>query len=250
MPKLIDLTGQTFNRLTVIERDINAKSAKAKWWCRCECGQIVSVDGCHLRNGHTKSCGCLQKEKAAISMREYAQPLGIKALENDLTGQNFGLLTVIKPVTDKKGDKKQWECLCSCGNKKIVTGSDLVTRHVSSCGCIKRSSGEAIIAKILSENNIPFVQEKTFDGCVYRRKLRFDFYVANKYLIEFDGLQHFEVTNKFWNTEAHFYDNKLRDSIKNEYCKQNNLILIRIPYTHKDIILEDLLPETTKYRVV
>lgn len=251
MPKLIDLTGKVSGKLAIIERDTATSSTKAKWICQCECGNIVFVVGCHLRNGHTKSCGCLQKEKAAKLMKNIIQPLGTKAKENDLVGKQFGILTVIEQITENKGDKKQWKCLCSCGNYKIVTGSDLVTGHVSSCGCIRVSAGEAIIEDILKKNQIPFVREKSFEDCVFKQRLRFDFYVADKYLIEFDGKQHFETANKFWDTEDYLREIQLRDSIKNEYCRQNNLILIRIPYTHlKNIQLKDLIPETTQYRVV
>lgn len=70
MPKLIDLTGKTFERLTVIKRDFSKpNNKKAMWLCKCQCGKEVIVGGDHLRNGHTKSCGCLQKEKAAISIK-------------------------------------------------------------------------------------------------------------------------------------------------------------------------------------
>lgn len=56
---LIDLTGERFGNLTVIERDINnAKSGNARWVCKCDCGNMVTVIGSHLRSGHTKSCGC------------------------------------------------------------------------------------------------------------------------------------------------------------------------------------------------
>lgn len=64
MAKLMDLTGQTFGRLTVISRGPN-KRTSAAWWCQCNCGnpELILVLGTYLRNGNTKSCGCLQKEK-------------------------------------------------------------------------------------------------------------------------------------------------------------------------------------------
>ena len=62
---LIDLTGQKFNRLTVIERDFS-RTDKTFWKCKCDCGSdiIVTVSGGDLKNGHVKSCGCLKKESA------------------------------------------------------------------------------------------------------------------------------------------------------------------------------------------
>ena len=63
MSKLKDITGQKFNRLLVISRVENAKSGKAMWLCKCDCGNQLKVWGSNLRNGHTQSCGCLQIER-------------------------------------------------------------------------------------------------------------------------------------------------------------------------------------------
>lgn len=62
--RLIDLTGQRFGKLTVIERT-QSTNKNAKWICECECGKIVSVFGADLRSGKTKSCGCLFSEQLA-----------------------------------------------------------------------------------------------------------------------------------------------------------------------------------------
>lgn len=63
MSKLIDLTGQTFDRLTVISRAENNKANRACWHCYCICGNAIVVSGTCLRKEYTKSCGCLGKEK-------------------------------------------------------------------------------------------------------------------------------------------------------------------------------------------
>ena len=62
MSNLKDLTGQTFGRLTVIERAENNKYNQARWKCSCECGNITIVQSANLIKGTTKSCGCLKKE--------------------------------------------------------------------------------------------------------------------------------------------------------------------------------------------
>jgi hypothetical protein len=62
-----EMKGQKFNRLLVIERAENDKDGNAFWWCLCDCGEKVRVKGQSLRSGHTKSCGCLQKEIAGAS---------------------------------------------------------------------------------------------------------------------------------------------------------------------------------------
>ena len=63
MSKMIDLTGQKFGRLTVVDRACNDAKAQACWICKCECGEYSVVRGADLRSGNTKSCGCLNAEK-------------------------------------------------------------------------------------------------------------------------------------------------------------------------------------------
>ena len=61
------------------------------------------------------------------------------------------------------------------------------------------------ISQILRDNNIPFEKEKIFNDCYSKKenaKMRFDFYVNNKYLIEYDGKQHFTDKNVGWNNES------------------------------------------------
>lgn len=60
--KLIDLTGQKFGRLTVLEMSTNQTDGDVVWKCRCDCGNYSEVVAGHLKSGHTKSCGCLVKE--------------------------------------------------------------------------------------------------------------------------------------------------------------------------------------------
>lgn len=62
---MINMKGKKYGRLTVLERipRPDFMAARYTWWCcRCDCGEIVSVDGHNLRMGHTKSCGCLRRE--------------------------------------------------------------------------------------------------------------------------------------------------------------------------------------------
>lgn len=61
MGKFIDLTGQKFGRL-VVKRKENLDNLRIKWICKCDCGNIIVVQGCHLSSKHTKSCGCYHKE--------------------------------------------------------------------------------------------------------------------------------------------------------------------------------------------
>jgi hypothetical protein len=59
----VNLTGQTFGRLTVLHLDTIAPPARTMWVCMCDCGVPCSVYRGHLRNGHTTSCGCVNRER-------------------------------------------------------------------------------------------------------------------------------------------------------------------------------------------
>lgn len=235
-----DLTGLKFGKLTVLyPTDERNASGCIKWMCQCECGKQKTIAGTDLKSGKIKSCGCLSKECLS---------LGRKA--NDLTGKVFGKLTAIKRIEDKvfSSDRiaTQWLCECECGNEIKVLTSNLTTGNTQSCGlCGNNSHGNIKIAKILDENNISYEREKRFNSCKDKTQLPFDFYINNQYLIEYDGKQHYR-DNLLYSSE----DIKKHDEIKNKWCKENNIPLIRIPYTQYDnLTLEDLLLETSKFIV-
>lgn len=69
MGRFIDLTGQNFGRLTVVERAENTNHGAARWRCKCECGKETIVIGDELRKGATRSCGCLAKEVTSNRMK-------------------------------------------------------------------------------------------------------------------------------------------------------------------------------------
>ncbi len=64
MPAILDLTGEKYNRLTVIGRADRGDCGKTRWKCRCDCGKTIDVFTMHLRANHTKSCGCLPRRNS------------------------------------------------------------------------------------------------------------------------------------------------------------------------------------------
>ena len=230
----IDMVGKKYGRLLVIafdqektkqhnKKDPNNKTAY--WECLCECGNKISVDGRALRNNHTQSCGCLQKEIAKENVKKI-QPLSISKTLIDLTNQNFGNLTALKRIEGKKGNV--WLCKCKCGNEVFVKSNDLRSGHTQSCGCIGRSLGNAKINELLIQNHINFKREVSFQDLKDQKKLRFDFGIYDNQgnlikLIEFDGRQHYDQSS-IWHTEKL----KLHDQMKTQYCKNHHIPLLRL----------------------
>ena len=126
MSKFIDLTNQKFGRLTVLERDYSKK--QTSWICKCDCGNIKTVSSSDLKQGHTQSCGCLQKERVS------------NASIKDLKGQKFGRLTVLEKdiIKKSKAGDIYWLCQCECGNIVSINDSNLRSGNTKSCGCLKK----------------------------------------------------------------------------------------------------------------
>ena len=161
-----DLSKKHFGLLTVIERDYTKKPCS--WFCKCDCGNpnLISVQAGHLKNGHTKSCGCLK----SIASNE--------ANSIDLTDQTFGLLKVKEKDSKISGKGCLWICECECGNITSVKGSKLRNGTTNSCGCLN-SKGEMKIGLALLELNINFEKQKSFSDLLGKNNvpLRFDFFI-------------------------------------------------------------------------
>lgn len=108
-----------------------------------------------------------------------------------------------------------------------------------------RSIGENEIYKILTHNSINFIDEYTFEDCRNIGLLRYDFAILNDknellYLIEYDGKQHFKPVDFLGRginfAKIEFGKITINDKIKNEYCRNNNIPLYRIPYWRFDEI--------------
>ena len=117
--KIKDLTNQKFGKLLALECISFTENTQghAMWRCKCDCGNETIVSSTHLQTGHTKSCGCLSKQKI-----------------KDLTGQTFGKLIVIQQAEKPKNIKNTsayWLCKCECGNEVIVNGKCFMISLIS-----------------------------------------------------------------------------------------------------------------------
>ena len=245
MSKLIDLTGQDFGYWHVIKRAPNGPGSKSKWLCKCTaCGKEKIVDGYLLRKGRSTNCGCIRIEK----MRQAT----IKQEE----GKTYGFLYVNRMATEEEKPRQDragiyWNCTCKkCGKKNvIVLGKYLRNGTTKSCGCLN-SFNESRICQMLDNIHFTYKQQQTFNDLTSTgrtcAKLRYDCAIYNNnillYIIEYDGIQHFEDGN-FWRNYEQVHKN---DLIKNKYCFDNNIPIIRIPYD-VEYSINDLKLETTRF---
>ncbi len=124
-----DLTGQRFGRLLVVRKTDQKRGTSFLWECQCDCGNTTYVGTDSLNRGHTRSCGCLQREKSRE--KKY------NAKHRDLTGMQFGLLTALRPTNERRWRTVVWECQCECGKVIFVPSTSLTSGNTRSCGCIR-----------------------------------------------------------------------------------------------------------------
>lgn len=120
-----NILGQRFGRLVVLSFKYKDKNNGAYWECKCDCGNITTVYGGHLRKGSIKSCNCLRKER--VTQTQF----------KNLSGKKYGRLTAIRVAYNDNG-MYFWECLCECGKIAIVKSAKLTNGHNRSCGCLCR----------------------------------------------------------------------------------------------------------------
>jgi hypothetical protein len=101
-----NMIGRRSGKLTVIKMSENQEGNRGiMWTCKCDCGNLVDVDGSLIRSEKTKSCGCLNRIES-------------------LVGKRFGHLTVIEK-SQKVGGRAAYKCMCDCGNITIAQATNL-----------------------------------------------------------------------------------------------------------------------------
>lgn len=230
LPQIVnsDLIHKHFGKLFVEDFSDAAKRKGyyGSYICTCECGNSVVLAKSELLSGKNSSCGCRYK---------------------DLSGQKFGEWYVDKfagKYVSPKGDTCiQYECTCSCGEKRIVLAQSLLTGRSYSCGCSRpdnaMSKAELCVMMYLESiglnRNNGYVQYKTFSDLVGLGggHLSYDFYVKKgdvEYLIECQGGQHYFPVD-LWGGKEVFEKQQKHDDMKRQYAINHNIELIEIPYT-------------------
>lgn len=136
--------------------------------------------------------------------------------------------------------ERQLKIKCKCGNVFQTSFVNFSRAGINRCPtCTKKiSKGELLIKHILHEYNIMYIYQYRFDDCKDKRTLPFDFYLPDyNSCIEFDGQYHFFPII----SEEILKQTIKHDNIKNKYCKDNNIPLLRIPYYESDSAEEKIL---------
>lgn len=172
-----------------------------------------------------KGCGCNKcgNEKIGDALR-----YNIDDVKEYIEQFNGNIIINLNDYINSKTNNLKIRC-GNCGNVFTTSLEHYKAMTRKQCNlCTRRESeGESIIRKYLTDNNIIFIQEKRFIDCRDIYTLPFDFYLPDYNLcIEFDGQHHYEPcygADRYNKTILH-------DNIKNNYCKNNNIHLLRIPY--------------------
>ena len=178
-------------------------------------------------SGKTKSCGCLQADRASESNTK------------DFSGQvSSSGVKLLSPSFKNENGVWMWKCLCPlCGKTFDALPAKVLSNHTTSCGCKISSSPERIITSILDELGINYSKQYRFSDCRDKYSLPFDFAIFNgdtlMFLIEYDGEQHFRPVD-FWGGDEAFEIRKRHDSIKDEYCKSHGIPLFRFSYVNDE----------------
>jgi hypothetical protein len=225
-------------------------NANEKLLIQCACGNLFKTKFNHFKSSNQRQCNNCGKEKVAQSKR--LDIFYIKKFIEEESNSGCKLIT-----KEYKNSSTKLKIECACGNTFTTLFSVFRDYNRRCCDICakknKKSQGEFKIENYLIKKDVSYESEYRFDDCRNKRPLPFDFAIFNKKdeiicLVEFDGKQHSHITWNFAKTledaQINLYRTKYNDKIKNNYCKKNNIPLIRIPfnyYTKLEYILEHVL---------
>lgn len=209
--------GQKFNKWTIIGIENNM------FKCKCECGVVANVKFHNIINGLSKDCGCGRKQNLSSIKKK------------EIIGNKYGKLTVIEECGKTGYGKLLYKCKCECGNECIVNTSCLYNGHTKSCGCMI-SQYNIRLKEIVEGLGYECESEYYIDLREYGYTfMRFDLYISSLNLaIEYDGEGHYEPIGYGGDPNENFILTQKRDEIKNNYCADKNIHLLRIPYWEKE----------------
>lgn len=218
-----DVTGQRFGSLVADEMLYEyQKPTRVK--CTCDCGNHIETFLTYLTSGDTTSCGCVQRSRTGM------------ANTKDFAGMvsDYGV-ELIMPDTQNDHGCWMWVCRCPCcGSNFIALPAKVLNGHITSCGCARQSSRERLIKDLLETNHIRYDPQHRYQDCIDKKELPFDFYLLDyNTCIEYQGEQHY-YASEYFGGEVEFQLRQKHDAIKRQYCVNNQIQLLELPYTLSD----------------
>lgn len=210
------------------------------------CGYEWHVSANHFFGRKSYCPKCTKRRTYTIQEREeqIREIIISENLDYDFYGLDF--TGVKKTVTSKA----RIELHCKKHNydwsPRIV---DFVNRRERCPLCRGKSKAEEYILQFLKRNNIQYLYQHSFPGCKFKNRMPFDFYLPDLNMcIEYDGIQHFEPTTFGGDLEEakkQFELTKKKDKIKDDFCKNNGVRMLRIKYCDFDTLENILRTELT-----
>ena len=201
------------------------KNAKSELLIKCDKGHEFTTNWNKIQQGkcHCREC---YNEYWYNKEKEYANKYGFE-------------------IINKEYANMQTKIKFKCSKGHIFKKTFNAFKSNKSCPYCSASSGEYAISLILDKLRIDGIFQHTFPNCKDVQVLPFDFYLPQyNLIIEYDGKQHFEIVPQFDGEEG-FIKRIIHDAIKNQYCEDNNINILRIPFWEFDNI-EELITNKLK----
>lgn len=197
-------------------------------------GTFITTPNNVLRKASTKCRECANYSAARKRMKTKEE---VEANLNDL-----GLKWIDGEYSNKLS---RLTVLCSCNHSTFTRRYEYIIGGNDRCSqCTNSTSKPAYdIEQYLIRKGASFNKEMTFDDLRYIKKLRYDFFVDNRFLIEYHGEQHYLKTSRYADDDLY-----MRDMIKVNYAYDKQIPLIIIPYTKRKFyknIIDEVLDENT-----
>jgi len=237
--KKISKQWHPFKNGQLTPKDVTYSSNKKVWW-KCDVADdhewIDSVSHRTYKKDN-RNCPFCSGHKVSLLMSLATKRPDIAKQWHTIKN---GKLTPsdIMPSSNKK---VWWQCDVNSDHIWYTKANNRTSKNATGCPYCNESKGEVMIRAVLEKMFINYKLQKRFYKCKIKRMLPFDFYLPDyNILIEYDGELHFKAI-EYFGGKKDLIKRKSRDKIKTKFAKNNNIPLLRIPYTQFDNIEEIIL---------
>ena len=214
MSHVIDMAGQTFGMLKVLERVGSDNEGKALWRCEClACGNknYITTGKQIRRKSKRKTCGCMQGK------------------EKNISGMKFGKLTAIKKVGSQQDHHSIWKCICDCGKYKDVPIQYLLDGTTKSCGCnsVLRGKDSPKAKHLMTKTRLYHVYSGMKKRCYNSNDTYYKYYggkgikVCQEWLDDYMNFYNWAIQNGYDENAEYMQCTIDRKNYNGDYCPEN-----------------------------